>query len=128
MSLLANNSITHAHVDLTLPQLEALVDKHFAAFQQFGRRTVEEAWKAGQYLNQAKRLVPHSGWLAWLDNRGVHPRQAQRLMKLEDFEKRQLDVFETVQAALESVKKPHVSQASGENEWYTPPNIIEAAR
>ena len=30
--------------------------------------------------------------------------------------------------ALESVKKPHVSQASGENEWYTPPKIIEAAR
>ena len=34
-------------VDLTLPQLEALVDKHFAAFQNFGRRTVEEGLAGG---------------------------------------------------------------------------------
>ena len=33
----------------------AAVQKHFAAFQQFGRRTVEEAWQAGYYLNQASR-------------------------------------------------------------------------
>ena len=47
--------VEEPHVDLTLPQLEVLVDRHFAAFQQFGRRTVEEAWQAGHYLNQASR-------------------------------------------------------------------------
>ena len=128
MRISTNNSTTHA--DLTLPQLEVLVDKHFAAFQQFGRRTVEEAWKAGGCLLKAKRLVPHGGWLPWLEALGMSDPTASRFMRLHlAFPKtRQLDVFETVQAALESVKKPHVSQASGENEWYTPPNIIEAAR
>ena len=129
MSLPANNSITHVQADLTLTQLEALVDKHFAAFQQFGRRTVEEAWKAGGYLNQAKALVAHGGWLGWLEERGVHRSLAGRLMLLAELmEIAQIAQFESVQAALESVKKPHVAQASGENEWYTPPNIIEAAR
>ena len=117
------------HADLTLPQLEVLVDKHFAAFQKFGRRTVEEAWQAGHYLNQAKGLVAHGGWYDWLEERGVASRTAERFMELAALmEIRQIGGFETVQAALESVKKPHVSQASGENEWYTPPNIIEAAR
>ena len=55
--------VEDAHADVTLSQLESLVDKHFAAFQKFGRRTVEEAWQAGCYLNQAKELVAHGGWL-----------------------------------------------------------------
>ena len=118
------------HADLTLPQLEVLVDEHFAAFQQFGRRTVEEAWQAGCYLNQAKGLVAHGGWLNWLDERGVERTLSFRLMSLASSypQMLQLATFETVHAALESAKKPHVSQASGENEWYTPPKIIEAAR
>ena len=96
-------------VDLTLPQLEGLVDKHFAAFQKFGRRTVEEAWLAGHYLNQAKARVAHGGWLGWLEKRGAQPRQAQMLMKLAGIEKRKVFAFETVQAALDSAKRPHAA-------------------
>ena len=130
MPISTNNSTTHVQADLTLPQLAVLVDKHFAAFQKFGRRTVEEAWQAGRYLLKAKGLVAHGGWLGWLDERGIEATLSSRLMNLNlGFPKiLQIAKFETVQAALESAKKPHVSQASGENEWYTPPNIIEAAR
>lgn len=36
---------------------------------------------------------------------------------------------ETPEAAREMLKaKPHVAQGTGNNEWYTPPDIIEAAR
>ena len=68
--------MTAVRADLTLPELEGLVDKHFAAFQKFGRRTVEEAWQAGHYLNQAKARVAHGGWLGWIEKRGAQPRQA----------------------------------------------------
>jgi hypothetical protein len=34
----------------------------------------------------------------------------------------------TTQRFLPGGDKPHVSQATGENEWYTPPEIIEVAR
>jgi phage N-6-adenine-methyltransferase len=33
-----------------------------------------------------------------------------------------------ISAAVEAVSKPHVSHSSGNNEWYTPSDIIEAAR
>ena len=93
MSISTNNSITHAHVDLTLPQLEVLVDRHFEAFQNFGRRTVEEAWLAGDYLLKAKRLVAHGGWLGWLEERGITQQTASRFMILGGMEITQVGVF-----------------------------------
>ena len=119
-----------AHVDLTLPQLEVLVDKHFSAFQTLGRRTVEEAWQAGNYLRQAKALVNHGGWLDWLDERGVANQTANRLMQLSKLDIPQVGEFDSVQAALKQIAAPsdHDKNASGFFEWYTPPEIIEAAR
>ena len=109
------SQLDRAHTDLTLSQLEVLVDKHFAAFQNFGRRTVEEAWQVGHHLNQAKALVGHGGWYDWLDERGVANQTANRFMQLsQHFDIPQLGGFESVQAALESAKKPHVAHASGE--------------
>ena len=111
MPISTNNSIRtlevveDPRVDLTLPQLEALVDKHFAAFQNFGRRTVEEAWQAGHYLNQAKALVGHGGWLPWLEERGIVHDTANRIMSLAWMDISQVAKFESVHAALECGKK-----------------------
>ena len=123
--------VEDAHVDLTLPQIEVLVDRHFAAFQQFGRRTVEEAWRVGDYLLKAKALVAHGGWLDWLEERGIAHATASRFMKLAQLmDISQIEKYESVQAALKLIAAPaaHDKNASGFFEWYTPPEIIQAAR
>ena len=122
--------VEDAHAALTLPQLEVLVDKHFSEFQHLGRRTVEEAWRVGNYLRQAKGLIEHGGWLGWLDERGVANQTANRFMQLSKLDIPQVGEFDSVQAALKQIAAPsdHDKNASGFFEWYTPPAIIEAAR
>ena len=44
------------------------------------------------------------------------------------YQKSELLTFDSVSAADDGLKTPHVSHNSGENEWYTPVEIIEAAR
>ena len=73
--------------------------------------------------------MAHGGWRNWLEERGISKSTAHRLIALSQLiDLSQVGTFESVQAALDSAKKPHVSQASGENEWYTPPEIIEVCR
>ena len=85
---------------------------------------MEEAWHVGNYLNQAKALVAHGGWLDWLEEQGAQPKQAQMLMKLAGIEKRKVFAFESVEAALESAKKPHVYEATIRN----PEPLLRAAK
>lgn len=78
------------------------------------RRSVEEAWIAGQLLNQVKADLPHGKFLPWLEENGIARRTAQRFMKLnESVEIRQLGTFESVSAALSPPKK---EQSEGEKE------------
>ena len=56
-------------------------------------------------------------------------RQAHSKLSDEQFEERVEEAIETqTPMTRQSLKTPHVSHNSGENEWYTPPFIIEAAR
>ena len=57
-------------------------EEHLRAFEQLARRTVEEAWLAGDALLRIKDQLPHGAWTPALKERGIHPRQARRFIQL----------------------------------------------
>lgn len=65
--------------------LEQRVKEQAAKFETSYKRTVEEAWKLGRELREAKSQVRHGQWIPWIENRvGLTPRSAQRLMALHE--------------------------------------------
>ncbi len=73
-------------------------------FASLARRTVEQGWLAGKYLAAVKSELGHRNWLPWLRDNGIKPRTAQRFMKLATVEIRQIVAFDSMSAALESLK------------------------
>ncbi len=72
----------------------------------FARRAVEDAWRCGQALNEAKAALPHGAWHPWLESRAIARRTATRWMELaREIEIGQIGRFESVEAALKSVDK-----------------------
>jgi Protein of unknown function (DUF3102) len=66
-----------------LPVLASSINQHLAAAEMATRRGLEHAIAAGQLLCEAKELVGHGEWLAWLQaNCQIGPRQAQTCMRL----------------------------------------------
>ena len=108
------------------------------------------AIKAGEFLIKAKEKVPHGQWKIWLqDNSGKtldarfsSTSMASRYANLAKNKELALiindnevsfnlkDMNSAIANASEEDKEKavHVSQNSGENEWYTPEKFIEAAR
>ena len=65
--------------------LEQRVKTQATRFRGACRRTIEEAWKLGGELRQAKRQVRHGQWIPWLEDRiDLTARSAQRLMALHE--------------------------------------------
>ena len=62
-----------------LPALWQEAEQHIRAFEQLARRTVEEAWLAGDALLRIKEQLPHGAWTPALRERGIPLRTAQRL-------------------------------------------------
>jgi hypothetical protein len=66
-----------------LPILAASINDHLGAAEAATRRGLEHAIAAGMLLLEAKELVGHGDWLAWLkDNCRIGSRQAQTWMRL----------------------------------------------
>lgn len=81
-------------------------EQHIRAFEQLARRTVEEAWLAGDALLRIKEQLPHGAWTPALRERGIPLRTAQRFLRLRQNypEKRQIVAFASVSAALTKSK------------------------
>ena len=56
--------------------------RHIASFERLARRTLEEAWQAGDKLILLKQQTPHGQWLPSLKERGVSVHLAERMMRL----------------------------------------------
>lgn len=89
-----------------LPALWLEAEQHIRAFEQLARRTVEEAWLAGDALLRIKEQLPHGAWTPALRERGIPLRTAQRFLRLRQNypEKRQIVAFASVSAALTKSK------------------------
>ena len=90
-----------------LPTLWQEAEGHLRAFEQLARRTVEEAWLAGDALLRIKHQLPHGAWTPALEERGIHPRQARRFIQLRQKYPQigQIVRFDSVSAALTDSKK-----------------------
>jgi len=77
-------------------------EEHLHAFQQYARRTVEEAWLAGDALMRIKEQLPHGGWRSGLEERGITKSTAHRFISLRKKypEMSQVGTFSSVSAAL----------------------------
>ena len=79
----------------------------------FARRAVEDAWRCGQALNEAKAALPHGAWHPWLESRAIARRTATRWMELaREIEIGQIGRFESVEAALKSVDKWRLDESA----------------
>ena len=96
--------MTQQITDLSALWQEA--EQHIRAFEQLARRTVEEAWMAGDALLRIKELLPHGAWTPALRERGIPVRTAQRFLRLRQNypQKRQIVAFASVSAALTKSK------------------------
>ena len=76
-------------------------EDHLADFQRYARRTVAEAWLAGDALMRVKDQFPHGAWRSGLEERGISKSTAQRFISLRKKypEMPQIGTFSSVSAA-----------------------------
>ena len=81
-------------------------EAHLRAFEQLARRTVEEAWLAGDALLRIKEQLPHGAWTPALKERGIAPASARRFIQLRKQYPQiaQIERFGSVSAALTDKK------------------------
>ena len=81
-------------------------ERHLREFERLARRTVEEAWLAGDALMRIKEQLPHGEWTPALEERGIAVRSARRFIQLRKQYPQigQIGRFDSVTAALTDKK------------------------
>lgn len=119
----------------SLSAVASQINDHHSAATRHAESALDHARQAGELLNQAKGLVAHGRWIEWLaGNCDVSPRQAQRYMKVASnwlaITKNDAASYLTDEGLPEEITpgKPGLIENSSGDEWYTPPNYLEAGR
>lgn len=110
----------------------AVANREHALVREGVQSAVEHAILAGQALIAAKAQVAHGEWLPWLAaNFDGSDDTAEIYMKVARNSERARNLQEpSLRKALAAVNGngAHVGANSGESEWFTPADYIEAAR
>ncbi|MCY3899289.1 MAG: hypothetical protein OXF86_11985 [Caldilineaceae bacterium] len=104
-------------------------EEHLHAFQQYARRTVEEAWLAGDALMRIREQLPHGGWRSGLEERGITKSTAHRFISLRKKypEMSQVGTFSSVSAALTAKSRnPELETQSSNSEPQEEPQAAQA--
>jgi hypothetical protein len=103
-----------------LPFIASSINDHLAAAEQATKRGLDHAIAAGTLLLEAKEIIGHGGWLAWLEaNCRVGVRQAQTFMRLArnrhklEALKNESAAYLTIAAAEALVGRPRPKRSHG---------------
>ena len=69
----SNHSVTHIKNEIL---------SHFQNSRQLAKRTVEEVWHTGRWLNELKEHIPHGQFMHWLKHAGIAQTTANRYMRV----------------------------------------------
>ncbi len=135
MSDTPNRSLAIVPDAVLEPGLSGLADtanKEHVLAQESAVGLVQHAAGSGAALTEAKSLLSHGEWLPWLaDNFEASQQTASVYMRVAANYQRASSLDELslrkALAAMADDKDVHVSQNTGENEWYTPAPFIDAA-
>ena len=119
---------------MPLDDLARTANQSHERAESFARDAVGHAITAGMALLAAKQKITHGEWLPWLQgNFNGSQRSAQAYMRVAANAQRAADLESagSIREALRELAGPkpaHVSNNSGEEHWYTPHHLVEAAR
>ena len=97
--------------DLPLPEKQQKALEAISEFALLARRTVEQAWVAGKWLTAVKAELKHGEFRLWLKEHEISKSSAHRFMQVGKIEMSQLGTYNSMGAALESLKPDPLTEA-----------------